>query len=343
MTKHAFIIGGSGQIGLAVAARLLDDGWTVTLGTRGLRTSPAALIERGAHVVALDRSETSAVTKALGSGADLLMGTIGYDADHAVQLLEVQSRVSQIVAISSASVYADERGRSLDKSQGLGFPELPVPITEAQATVPPGPATYSTRKIAMERTLFDGARVPVVVLRPCAIHGPHSQHPREWWFVKRLLDGRRSIPLAYGGESRFQTTATVNIAALVAAVAHRRVSGIFNSADPDAPSTAEIGRAAMLATGRNAELIAMVEDDPPSVGVSPWAVPRQLILSDLGSRAFGYVPIGTYGETAASTFAWLRSVEIENWKAAFPVLAAYPWELFDYGGEDALLEERTRK
>ena len=341
MVGHAFIIGGTGQIGRAVAARMLDKGWTVALGTRGLRTPPTELIERGAEIVVLDRSDAGKLSIGLGNGADLLIDTIGYDADHAAQLLEVQSSVSQIVTISSASVYADSQGRSLDKSQGLGFPELPVPITEAQATVPPGPATYSTRKIAMERTLLDGARVPAAVLRPCAIHGPCSQHPREWWFVKRLLDGRVSIPLAYGGESRLQTTATVNIAALIAAVAERRASGIFNAADPDAPSTAEIGRTAMQAIGRDAELIAVVEEDPPSVGVSPWAVPRRFILSDAESRAIGYTPIGSYAEAAASTIVWLASAEIGDWKAAFPVLAAYPWELFDYAGENAWLAGRA--
>ena len=37
---------------------------------------------------------------------------------------------------------------------------------------------------------------------------------REAWFVKRILDGRRRIPLAYSGESRFHTTATANLAVL---------------------------------------------------------------------------------------------------------------------------------
>lgn len=59
-----------------------------------------------------------------------------------------------------------------------GFPELPNPIPETHPTADPGPATYSTRKIALERHLRDHAAVQVTVLRPCAIHGLLSRHLR---------------------------------------------------------------------------------------------------------------------------------------------------------------------
>ena len=214
MGRNAFIIGGTGQIGRAVASRLLGEGWNVTLAGRSLACPPADLAARGARGVAMDRSEPGVLSRAVGEGADLLVDTVGYDAPDARQLVDLGDRVGQIVTISSASVYRDEAGRTLDEARANGFPQLPVPITEDQPVVAPGPATYSTRKVSMERDLLDHARVPVAVLRPCAIHGPHSRHPREWWFVKRLLDCRDAIPLAYGGQSRFQTTATANIAAV---------------------------------------------------------------------------------------------------------------------------------
>lgn len=69
---HAFIVGGTGQIGQAAAACLIG-GWTVTLAHRGLRSPPAALIERGAKVVTLDRGEPAALARALGSGAYALI------------------------------------------------------------------------------------------------------------------------------------------------------------------------------------------------------------------------------------------------------------------------------
>jgi nucleoside-diphosphate-sugar epimerase len=66
---HAFIVGGTGQIGRATAACLIDCGWTVTLARRGLSPPPSALIERGARVVRLDRDEPGALGRALGAGA----------------------------------------------------------------------------------------------------------------------------------------------------------------------------------------------------------------------------------------------------------------------------------
>lgn len=104
------------------------------------------------------------------------------------------------MVISSSSVYQDKSGRTLDEAAATaGFPDLPDPISETQQTVSPGPATDSTRKMAMERTLRDGARVPVTILRPCAIYGRGSSHPRGWWFVKRMLDRRPIIPIAFRG------------------------------------------------------------------------------------------------------------------------------------------------
>lgn len=44
MTRRAFIIGGTGQIGRAVAARFLAGGWQVTLSSRGQRTVPSDLV-----------------------------------------------------------------------------------------------------------------------------------------------------------------------------------------------------------------------------------------------------------------------------------------------------------
>jgi hypothetical protein len=58
----------------------------------------------------------------------------------------VQCRVGALVVVSSASVYRDAAGRTLDEAAASGFPELPVPIPETQPTVEPGAATYSTRK-----------------------------------------------------------------------------------------------------------------------------------------------------------------------------------------------------
>jgi nucleoside-diphosphate-sugar epimerase len=344
MGRHAFIIGGTGQISSAIADNLLAHGWDVTVSHRGRRSISGMLMARGARHVTMDREVPDALARALRSGADAVIDTIAYTASHADQLLGIQSAADAFVLISSASVYQDAAGRTLDEAQANGFPELPEPIKETQPTVAPGPQTYSTRKIALEQRLLDHSRKPVTILRPCAIHGPHSIHPREWWFVKRMLDGRKTIPLAYRGESRFHTSATVNIAALVRAVLERPETRILNAADPSAPTVAEIGRAIAKYLGYDCAFLPVDDDSyPPIMGVSPWAVPRPFIVDMSAASALGYVPVGAYEETAGHTCEWLKRVAPANWREKFPMLASYGWDLFDYPAEDAFLERQAKR
>ena len=87
------------------------------------------------------------------------MDVIPFEAAHAEQLLRLD--VGAILAISSASVYADAQGRTLDEAEGVeDFPEFPVPIPESQATVQPGDEMYSTKKAKLERVLLENEQVP---------------------------------------------------------------------------------------------------------------------------------------------------------------------------------------
>ena len=86
---HAFILGGTGQIGQATAEHLLDGGWSVTVAHRGSRIMPPDLVIRGAKVVLLDRAKPGELTRVLSSGADVLIDAIAYEPAHARQLLEI--------------------------------------------------------------------------------------------------------------------------------------------------------------------------------------------------------------------------------------------------------------
>ena len=112
--RKALILGGTDQIGIAVAAKLNAQGWQVVLGSRGNQTVPQHLINSGVERVGLDRSEYGAIGFAIKDGCDLLLDTVAFDEFHTKQLLEVQRYVGQIIAVSSASVYRDDQGRTLD-------------------------------------------------------------------------------------------------------------------------------------------------------------------------------------------------------------------------------------
>jgi nucleoside-diphosphate-sugar epimerase len=322
----ALILGGTGQIGLAVAEHLAGAGWEISL-----ISSTAPSIAGPWRHIAVDRGE---FRKVIGSGADLLLDCIAFDENHAAQLLEVQNSIGRLAVISSASVYCDAEGRTLDEAAQCGFPEFPVPIRENQQTVPAGPDTYSMRKVAMERCLLDGAKTPAIVMRPCAIHGPHSKHAREWWFVKRLLDGRRRIPLAYDGRSRFQTTSTRAIARALNFALLPNAPQVLNVSDADAPTVAEIGLAIMDAMGRHAELVGLPDAPyPPKFGDTPWSVERPMVCASV-------VPDGkTYAKAVPPAVKWLvEATSGRDWREVLPQLADYPGNLFDYELDDEALK-----
>jgi nucleoside-diphosphate-sugar epimerase len=329
MTRTALIVGGSGQIGLATAAALAADGWRVICAHRGAANVAAP----GAESLVLDREAPGALARAVGGGVDALIDTIAYDETHARQLLDLEAGVGAMVVISSGSVYRDAAGRTLDEAAEGGFPRLPVPIAESQPTVAPGPATYSTRKAALEQALLQEARTPVTILRPGAIHGPGSRHPREWFFARRALDRRPAVPLAWGGRSRFHTSATANIAELIRVVLTAPATQVLHAADPDPPDVSAIGAAVAEAYGHAWRLAAFEGPPQGPVGDSPWCIPRPIVLDMAAAHALGYRPVTTYPQAVAAA---CRSAEAMI--AAGLDLPPYMRGMFHYAAEDAWLE-----
>ena len=113
---------------------------------------------------------------------------------------------------------------------------------------------------AAEQVLLDSG-VPVTVLRPSKIHGPGSRQPREWMFVKRVLDRRPVLFLARRGAGVDHPTAAANIAALIELAARRPGRRILNAADPDAPSALDMSRAIAAHLGHTWEEILLGRED----------------------------------------------------------------------------------
>ena len=333
------MLGGTGMIGRAVSRRLADAGWDVTVASRG--ELPLDDAERAvARRVALDRHDDDALAAGLGDGVDVLVDVIPFEQRDAEQLVSLRGRFGSVIAISSASVYCDDAGRTLDESTGPDdFPRLQTPIWERQRTVEPGPETYSTRKAAIERTLLADETLRATVVRPCAIHGPGG-HLREWYFVKRIQDGRRVVVLPYRGESRFHTTSVDNLAELVWLAAERPGRRVLNCGDPEPPSVVEIARA--IATALDREFVEVLFHGPPvdGVGDHPWGVPRPFVVDmSEAELELGYRPVTTYAKAVGQSCEWLlAATEGRDWRDVLTQLARHPGDLFDYAAEDRFLE-----
>ncbi|MFI6123206.1 NAD-dependent epimerase/dehydratase family protein [Streptomyces sp. NPDC051064] len=343
---RAFVLGATGQIGRPAVRALAEDGWEVIAASRaGGRDSGW---DEEVRTVAVDREEEGSLEAALGDGCDVLVDMVAFGRDHATQLAGLAGRVGSAVVISSGAVYEDDRGRGFDtQGEPDGFPEYPVPVPETQRTVPPGDATYGTRKIALEQELLAaGDALPVTLLRAGAIHGTHCRTPRELYFVKRLVDGRRRRVLAYDGASRFHPAHVSNIAELIRLAAPRPASRVLNAADPQAPTVAEIGAAVDEVLGVETETVLVAGAAPEGgIGETPWSGAHPVVYDMAAAeRELGYRPVTGYAESLPQTVEWLvAELDGRDWKQAFPKMArTYGEALFDYAAEDAWLERYDR-
>ena len=331
---RAVLIGGTGQIGRAAARALAADGWDVVAVSRS-GTLPDGLAELGVEAAVADRADDAQLRAVLGDGADVVLDTVAFNREHGEQLNGLAGLVGSLVVISSASVYADDEGRALD---GEGeMPQLPVPTPETQRTAEPGDATYSTQKAELEQTLLEGP-LPSTLVRACAIHGPGAKLPRELFFVKRAVDGRRRVALALNGESRFHTTSVANLAELIRLAAAQPGNRPLNAGDPEPPTTLEICRAIGDALDHEFEPVLFPEDSEERPGLdNPWAVPRPLVVSMAAAEEqLGYRPVTTYPEAVPETCAWLVA-ELEGGRSWD---GTYLEGMLDYAAEDEALASR---
>lgn len=311
----------------------------MTAVTRAGRPLPAWLQSRGVSRVDGSNKSRTEIIKDLGEPVDALIDPTSYDADSAEDLLGAEAQVGAYVVLSSSSVYADEEGRSLDEARETGFPNLPVGISEDTATVAPGPATYSTRKVAMEHRLQQASR-PVIILRPCAVYGRMARALREAWVLKRVFDDRPLIPLARNGESVFHTSSCEGIASLIAQVLESPFSATLNVADPTPLRVLDIVRALEAAIDQPIPLhfIDGVRDD--FVGSTPWSVPQPYVLDVSRARATGWDGGPDYSDAIRDVCHWATSVTARvSWDEVFPLSDIYGMNVFNYTAEDRFFAE----
>jgi nucleoside-diphosphate-sugar epimerase len=194
----------------------------------------------------------------------------------------------------------------------------------------------------MEQALLESA-LPTTIVRPCAIQGPGSRAPRELFFVKRILDARRFVPLAYKGDSRFHTTSVENLAELIWLAAARPGTRVLNCGDPNAPTALEIARAVAGTLGHEWAEVLLPGAPVGVVGDTPWSGAHPFVLDMLEAELeLRYRPVTTYERSVAKLCAWLvEMLENRDWTEAFPGAVEHMGSSFDYAAEDEYLQSLT--
>lgn len=328
----ALILGGTGLLGRAAALRLAAGGWDVVVTGRDPARMPPELTAAGVVHRTSDRRDADALAAVVGRGADLVVDALCFTAADARSLVPHLSGVGSAVMFSSKAVYVDAEGRHINSPDR---PRFGGPVREDASTLEPAwDGAYQSRegygrnKVAAERVLLESGH-PVSVLRASKVHGVGAASPREWHFVRRVLDGRPVVLLAHGGRGFDHPTAAVNAAALVEAVAARPGARIVNAADPDVPTGLDIARLVAHTLGHRWDEV-LVEGEEP--GWHPWDVVPGIELDLTVADALGYRPVGGYAQTARAAVEWAASFgRVPPW--ADDVVASD----FDYAAEDAYL------
>jgi nucleoside-diphosphate-sugar epimerase len=337
------IIGGTGLIGRATARRLVASGWQVEVTGRRPEHLPQDLADAGVTFTVVDRDDGKAMLAALGSGADLLVDCLCYTPAQARLLLPLMRLADSTVVMSSKALYVDGHGQH---SNSPGGPIFDGPVRESQPTMAPRvdlPVDhhegYGANKSAAERVLLD-SDLPVTVLRPSKVHGEAARPPREWVFVKRILDHRQHVLLARRGESIDHPTAAVNIAALVETVASQPAKRVLNAADPDTPTVLDIARTVARHFDYDWNEVLLDPGETPELGRTPWDRQHPIVLDMTAAERLGYQPAGDYATTVTAELDWLVSVAQPG-----PTGMELPAEFddgffegsFDYAAEDRFL------
>lgn len=308
-SRRAIILGGTGAIGGATAARLAASGWQIDVTGRDPGAMPVELSAAGVRFHDLARDDLAGIGRLIGSGADLLVDVVAFRAADVRALLPMLRDVAGAVIISGRAVYVDSAGRNIN---GASAPMFVVPISESTPTLAPAaddvdPFTregYGPSKAAVEQVALDSG-LPITVIRPSKVHGRRARQPRTRDLVERMLSGEPVIEIAAGGRNIDHLTAAANTAALIETVAARPASRVLNSADPDTPNAAAIIRAIGDRVGWSGEL-RLLGDEATDLGRGrhPWQAEYPIVLDTAACEAFGYRPVGTALDLLTEEVDW---------------------------------------
>lgn len=196
----ALLIGGTGQISMAITRKLVRDGWEVFLLNRGSRTSE---IPKEVHCLTGDITDEAAMKTLLdGMTFDCVCEFIVYmvpDVERDYRLF--MGKTSQFLYISSASAYHKPvRHYLINEGTTLANPYW----------------QYSRDKIACEEFLMEKYRedgFPVTIVRPSHTyderHIPLGVHGTKgfWQVIKRMQEGK---PVIIQGDGTSLWTMTFN-------------------------------------------------------------------------------------------------------------------------------------
>lgn len=318
------IVGGTRFIGRHLLEKALQRGDQVSVFHRGSTPLPEQFA--GVKEIIGDRKQIDQLRQAVAHDYDAIIDTVIYSPDEAAQAVDLFSgRTGHYVMISTGNVYKLDR--------------LPGPYRESDPLEDDPQFSYGYNKRCAEDVLFTAYRerqFPAVSLRMPSIYGPWDYQAREWYFIKRLLDGRTRFLLPDAGLGVFHREYAGNIAdQLLCLIATPQSRGeAYNAGHLHFQTCAGLVRMAAKCLGREVELFTLPRAEMPwSIALSPGLIYYQTTekLATIG-----------YAEQVDLIAGWERTFEFYQ---ANPIV---DWlfqqrsevDLFDYVREDELIRSK---
>lgn len=240
-SSRVVILGSKGFVAQAFAARFKDDGFNVkTVGANELDLCAEGAGQKLADLLQNDDCLVFVSALTPDRGRDLATMRKNLLMAEAVIDALKKKAVSQIVYVSSDAVY-DDRAHLVNE------------------TTPLAPETFHGIMHRARETALVGAcvaaKVPLVILRPCAVYGPGDTHngygPNR--FIRTAIE-KGSVDLFGGGEEQRDHLYIGDFATLASACVARGARGVLNIATGKAYSFAEVASVAARLAGRSVDI-----------------------------------------------------------------------------------------
>jgi nucleoside-diphosphate-sugar epimerase len=324
------VIGGTRFVGRAIVEEFLRRGHEVTIYHRGQHEvefdGPVAHVHGDRRDYARFRSDLAPLSP------EGVVDVIPMNADDTRALVRtLRGRIRCSVHISSGDVYAPGQPIPIPEDAPLAPMEL-VELPLHGQTVP-----YS--KVAVEAAIREAQAeggFPATILRLPAVYGPHDPLAREWFFVKRALDGRRHIALPDGGLTLFHRGYVDDVAraAVLALERSQAVGGTYNVGHQRVLTVRGIAELVAQAMDHEWEIVSVPSDRLPPT--NPYAAPYHIVYDLNRIRAdLGYRESVSLQEGMRRMVEWLLAnpPTPQTWGVARYLKD----DAFDYAAEDVAI------
>jgi nucleoside-diphosphate-sugar epimerase len=262
------ILGGTGFVGRALAARAVAGGHQVTCAARGITGD----VPPGARLVRVDRTDPDGLTALAGQTFDAALDISSTPSQLRRALAALAGRVGHWEYVSSCSAYADAStpGQRADTAPLL--PPAPPELDDPKASV----EAYGQCKVACEQAVLDSG-VPAFISRPGLVIGPEDSTDRFTYWPVRLARGGEV--LAPGDPAELVQFIDVrDLADWLILAAETGLTGVSDGIGQPIPRADFLARVAAGVGRPDPELTWVDQDFLVEQQVQPWSGARSLPL-----------------------------------------------------------------